>query len=529
MTASSRPFPPGFLFGAATAAFQIEGAAHDDGRRDSIWDAFCRVPGAVLNGDTGDVACDHYHRYRDDVALMARMGLDTYRFSVSWARVRPDGGDLNPAGVDFYARLVDELLDAGIKPWLTLYHWDLPQALQERGGWTVRDTAERFTEYALDMHDALGDRVPVWTTLNEPWCSSFLSHTAGVHAPGHRSVAEGLLAAHHLLLGHGQIVRELRARDASLDVGLTLNLTVADPVDAADPADADAARRIDGQFNRWFLDPVFRGAYPADIVDDIRVVDPVAVARWQDAVHPGDLEVIATPIDTLGVNYYHGEYVGGRPPAVAPDAGEAPTARPTASPFPSHESIFWYDRGLARTPMNWEVQPEGLTRLLVRVADEYARPAGTVLYVTENGAAYDDEPVVESDGQVRVHDLERVEYVRAHLGAVLDAVEAGADVRGYFYWSLLDNFEWAWGYDKRFGLVHVDYATQRRTVKDSGRDYARIIAARALGASGHEVDDDTGHAARDAAGHEVGDDTGHAARGATGHEVDDETGAPVGR
>jgi beta-glucosidase len=476
---SSRTFPERFLFGAATAAFQIEGAAHEDGRRDSIWDTFCRVPGAVINGDTGDVACDHYHRYRDDVALMKRLGLQTYRFSTSWSRIRPDGGPVNPAGLDFYRRLVDELLDAGILPWLTLYHWDLPQALQERGGWAVRDTADRFTEYALDVHDALGDRVNVWTTLNEPWCSSFLSYTAGIHAPGHTSVAEGLLAAHHLLLGHGQTVRELRARDASLDLGITLNLTVAEPVDADDPADVDAARRIDGQFNRWFLDPVFRGAYPADVVEDIRAVDPAAVDTFEAAVQPGDLEAVSTPIDTLGVNYYHGEYVGGHEPAERLIATEAPTDRPTASPFPSHEGIFWHERGLPRTPMNWEVQPEGLTRLLVRVADEYARDAGVALYVTENGAAYDDEPVVE-DGVTRVHDAERTAFVAAHLDAILDAVDEGADVRGYFYWSLLDNFEWAWGYGKRFGIVRVDYDTQERTVKDSGLQYSRIIAARAL-------------------------------------------------
>lgn len=480
MTATTaRAFPSDFLFGAATAAFQIEGAAHEDGRRDSIWDAFCRVPGAVINADNGDVACDHYHRYADDVALMKSMGLQTYRFSTSWSRVRPDGGALNPQGVDFYKRLVDELLDAGILPWLTLYHWDLPQALQDKGGWTDRDTADLFTEYALDMHDALGDRVNVWTTLNEPWCSSFLSYTAGLHAPGHYSVTEGVLAAHHLLLGHGQAVRELRARDASLNLGITLNLTVADPVDENDAADLDAARRIDGQFNRWFLDPIFRGEYPADVVEDIRGVDAGAIEALDRAVRPGDLEAISTAIDTLGVNYYHGEFVGGHAPAVPPTGGDAPTDRPGRSPFPSHEGIFWHERGLPRTPMNWEVQPEGLTRLLTRVWDEFAQPAGTTLFVTENGAAYDDERVVEG-GEVRIHDAERADFVSAHLGAILDAVEAGVDVRGYFYWSLLDNFEWAWGYEKRFGIVRVDYDTQLRTVKDSGREYSRIIAARAL-------------------------------------------------
>ncbi|SDG45325.1 GH1 family beta-glucosidase [Microbacterium pygmaeum] len=471
----TRPFPSNFLFGAATAAYQIEGAAAEGGRRDSIWDAFSRVPGAVINADNGDVACDHYHRYRDDVALMKRMGLETYRFSTSWSRIRPDGGVVNAEGVDFYQRLVDELLDAGIMPWLTLYHWDLPQALQDRGGWTNRDTSDRFTEYALDVHDALGDRVNVWTTLNEPWCSSFLSYTAGLHAPGHYSRGEGMLAAHHLLLGHGQTVRELRARDESLNLGITLNLTVADPVDAGVPADLDAARRIDGQFNRWFLDPIFQAAYPQDIFDEI------ADDALRAAIRPGDLETIATPIDTLGVNYYHGEYVGGTPPAVPPIGGEAPTDRRGESPFPSSEGIFWHERGLPRTPMQWEVQPEGLSRLLKRVWTEYAQPAGTSLFVTENGAAYDDEPVVEG-GVVRVHDEDRVDFVRAHLGAILDAVDAGVDVRGYFYWSLLDNFEWAWGYEKRFGIVRVDYDTQERSIKDSGLEYSRIIAARALDA-----------------------------------------------
>jgi len=313
----------------------------------------------------------------------------------------------------------------------------------------------------------------VWTTLNEPWCSSFLSYTAGLHAPGHYSKSEGMLAAHHLMLGHGQAVRELRARDASLNLGITLNLTVADPVDPADPVDLDAARRIDGQFNRWFLDPIFRAQYPQDIFDEI------ADDALRAAILPGDLEVIATPIDTLGVNYYHGEFVGGHAPAVPPLGGEAPTDRRGESPFPSSEGIFWHERGLPRTPMQWEVQPEGLTRLLVRVSEEYAAPAGTSLFVTENGAAYDDEPVVE-DGVVRVHDVERVDFVRLHLGAILDAVAAGVDVRGYFYWSLLDNFEWAWGYEKRFGIVRVDYDSQERSIKDSGREYARIIAAREL-------------------------------------------------
>ncbi|MBN9176752.1 MAG: beta-glucosidase [Microbacterium sp.] len=479
MTDSPRPFGTDFLFGAATAAFQIEGAAFEDGRTASIWDAFCRVPGAVIGGDTGDVACDHYHRYPADVALMKELGLDTYRFSVSWSRVRPDGGPVNQKGLDFYKRLVDELRENDILPWLTLYHWDLPQAIEERGGWTVRSTAEQFAEYALDVHDALGDRVANWTTLNEPWCSSFLSYTAGIHAPGRYSVTDGVLAAHHLLLGHGLAVRELRARDAALSLGITLNLTVAEPVDPASPADVDAARRIDGQFNRWFLDPIFRGSYPADVVADIRAVAPEAIDALDAATAPGDLETIAAPLDALGVNYYHGEFVGAAPDPHAPASGDAPTARRVESPFPSHDGIHWHDRGLPRTNMHWEVDPAGLTTLLERVWSEYAESAGTVLYVTENGAAYDD--VLVGEGlDARVHDDERVDFLRRHLGAILDARDAGVDVRGYFYWSLLDNFEWAWGYDKRFGIVHVDYDTQERTLKDSALEYRRVIAARAI-------------------------------------------------
>lgn len=467
--ATGRPFPADFLFGTATAAFQIEGAAFEDGRTASIWDAFCRVPGAVINGDHGDIACDHYHRMPQDVALMRELGLQTYRFSTSWARVRPDGGPVNPKGVDFYSRLVDELLGAGIKPWLTLYHWDLPQALEERGGWANRDTAERFRDYALSVHDALGDRVDVWTTLNEPWCSSFLSYTGGAHAPGRQDVAAGLAAGHHLLLAHGLAVQALRERDPGLQLGITLNLAPVHPVDPSDPGDVDAARRIDGQFNRFFLDPIFRGAYADDLLADVGRLGLDAVVR------PGDLEVISTPIDTLGVNYYHGEHVSARPAAGAL-RGEAPTDRPTRSPFPAAEGVHWHPQGLPVTAMDWEVEPDGLRELLARVHREYADAAGVKLYVTENGAAYDD--VVAADG--RVHDVERAEFLRGHLAAILDAIGEGVPVHGYFYWSLLDNFEWAWGYDKRFGLVRVDYDTQERTVKDSGLAYAAIIGDRAL-------------------------------------------------
>lgn len=468
----TRTFPDGFLFGAATAAYQIEGAAFEDGRTASIWDAFARVPGAVVGAENGDVACEHYHRYADDVALMKRLGLQAYRFSTSWSRVRPDGGPVNGKGLDFYSRLVDELLAADIVPWLTLHHWDMPQALEEQGGWTSRDIVERFTDYALSVHDVLGDRVQHWTTMNEPWCSSFLSYTAGVHAPGRTSIRDGLLASHHLLLSHGSAVRALRERDSSLDLGITLNLTVADPADVDDPLDVDAARRIDGQFNGWFLSPIFHGEYPADIVRDFREVDSAAVAQWQAAVQPGDLEIISAPLDALGVNYYHGELLSGHPQPGGGDPHQTKgQQRETRSPFPSKEGIYWVERGLPRTGMDWEVQPEGLTRLLVRVANDYA--GDVPLYVTENGAAYDDE--VGADGEVA--DVERTQFLSAHVAATLDAIEQGVDVRGYFYWSLMDNYEWAWGYAKRFGIVRVDYETQQRTIKQSGAEYARIIAA----------------------------------------------------
>ena len=467
-------FPDGFLWGAATAAFQIEGATTEGGREDSIWDTFCRIPGAVRHGDDGSVADDHYHRYREDVALMRRLNLDAYRFSTSWARVVPDGKTVNQEGLDFYSRLVDELLGADILPWLTLYHWDLPQALEDLGGWPNRDTAARFVDYAVAMHDALGDRVKVWTTLNEPWCSAFLGYTAGAHAPGRKSPADGLAAAHHLMLAHGGAVRALRERDPESVVGLTLNFTVSDPVDPTDPADVDVARRDDGMFNRFFLDPILRGAYPQDLLDD------VAHLGFADVVHEGDLDVISTPIDVLGVNYYNGGAVSARPQETS---GEAPagTADPggeradaavweTRSPNPVPDGIHHHSRGLPTTDMGWEVQPEGLTRLLTRLQQDYTGPRGTAMFITENGAAYPD--VVQPDGSV--HDPERLAFVDAHLRAVRDAIDAGADVRGYFAWSLMDNFEWALGYDKRFGLVHVDYATQARTVKSSGRWYAEV-------------------------------------------------------
>ena len=471
MTSSSGPlpFPTGFLWGAATAAYQVEGAAHEGGRTDSIWDTFARIPGAVLGAHDGEVACDQYHRMADDVALMSRLNLASYRFSTSWARVRPDGGAVNPVGLDYYSRLVDELLGAGITPWLTLYHWDLPQAVEDTGGWTNRDTAYRFAEYAVGMHEALGDRVNVWTTLNEPWCSAFLGYTAGLHAPGRQDPADGLAAAHHLLLGHGLAVTELRSRAPEANLGITLNFDVPDPVDPADPGDVEAARLLDGQLNRIFLDPLLRGAYPADVLADVEHLGLLS------HVKDGDLAIVSAPIDTLGVNYYHGQAVSGRPAPAAP-GGNAPVTRPTSSPFPAAAAAHSHLRGLPITSMGWEVQPEGLTRLLVRLQQEYTGPAGVGLYVTENGAAYDDTP--DADGFVQ--DDARLDYYDQHLRAVLDAIDLGVDVRGYFAWSLLDNFEWAWGYEQRFGIVRVDYDTQVRTPKASALWYSQVAKSNAV-------------------------------------------------
>lgn len=460
-------FPPDFLWGAATAAYQIEGAVAEDGRTPSIWDTFARTPGAVLGGDTGDLACDHYHRVPEDVALMRSLNLNAYRFSTAWPRVRPDGGAPNQAGIDFYARLVDELLGQGISPWITLYHWDLPQALEDAGGWTNRDTAYRFADYALTLYDALGDRVPYWTTMNEPWCSAFLGHTGGQHAPGRQEGVAGVVAAHHLMLGHGLVVDELRRRRTTAQLGITLNLTVADPFDADEPADVEAARRVDGFFNRVFLEPIFHGRYADDLASD---TDGMTFdgKKWQEFVHDGDLALISTPLDVLGVNYYHGDAASGRPvtdPEQVLGARIEHAPRPVRSPYPGGDDITFPRRGLPVTGMDWEVQPEGLTRLLVRLRDEYAAPPA---YITENGAAYDD--VVGPDGSV--DDPGRLAFVDAHLRAAHAAIEQGVDVRGYFAWSLLDNFEWAYGYRQRFGIVHVDYDTQVRTPKASARYYA---------------------------------------------------------
>jgi len=463
---TAESWPPGFIWGSATAAAQVEGAGNEDGKEDSIWDAFARLPGAIAHGDTLEQGVDHYHRMPEDVRLMSELGLDSYRFSTSWARVRPGDRATNPRGLDFYSRLVDALQDAGILPWLTLYHWDLPQALEEKGGWANRDTAYRFVDYATDVYAALGDRVTHWTTFNEPFCSSLLGYASGVHAPGRREPRAALAAVHHQHLAHGLAVKALRELGAE-HLGITLNLSTAIPRDPNDPVDLEAARRFDSLQNRLFLEPILLGAYP---VDTLRDLEPFGLG---DVIEPGDLEIISAPIDFLGVNHYHDDSVSGHP--VDADAGGSADGhsggaeRETSSPWIGADDLTFPSRGLPRTAMDWEVNPDGLRHLLVRLSAEY--PTLPPLYVTENGAAYDDVPGV--DGQV--HDVERSRYIQDHIAAIGRAIEAGADVRGYFVWSLLDNFEWSWGYHKRFGIIRVDRSTFERTIKDSGLDYAALI------------------------------------------------------
>jgi beta-glucosidase len=435
---TTRALPAGFVWGAATAAYQIEGAATEDGRGESVWDRFCATPGKVRNGDSGAIACDFYHRYPDDVALMQKLGLDAFRFSIAWPRVLPEGrGRVNAAGLDFYDRLVDELLAAGIEPFPTLFHWDTPQALEDAGGWTSRATAEAFVEYTEAVVGRLGDRVEHWTTHNEPWVVAWIGHAWGQHAPGRTSEADAVAAAHHLLLSHGWAVEVLRREAPDAEVGIVLNL---EHVDAASdsPADVEAARELDGTANRWFLDPLFRGAYPSDV-------------RFEPPVQDGDLEAVSAPLDFLGVNYYF------RFVARAGENGDGPQ--------------LVKDPDAPTTDMGWEVHPDGLHALLVRVARDYAPAA---MYVTENGAAYGDVRV--HDGSV--HDPERTAYLEAHVDAVLRAAEDGAPMKGYFVWSFLDNFEWSLGYSKRFGIVYVDYPTLERIPKDSFNWYRELIASR---------------------------------------------------
>lgn len=435
-------FPEGFVFGVATAAYQIEGAVAEDGREPSIWDTFSHTAGKVYNNDTGDIACDHYHRLEDDLDLLAYLGVKAYRFSIAWPRVVSAGrGAVNQTGLDFYRRLLDGLHRRGISPMATLYHWDLPQALEDAGGWRRRETAERFGEYVAVVADSLGDGVDYWVTLNEPWCSAFVGHLEGRHAPGGTDLGAALRAAHHLLLGHGYAVDALRASRAAGKVGITLNLS---DVHAADASAEVAAARIDGNENRWFLDPLFRKEYPADMVAWYGERADLSGLRSED------MAVIAAPLDFLGVNYYERHVVVSDPTDQLHGALKLPPSEPlTGSGIP--------------------IRPDGLASILQRVSADYT---DLPLYVTENGAAFFDYSTSEG----LINDFDRREYLAGHFAAVRECIEGGLDVRGYFVWSFLDNFEWAEGYRLRFGIVHVDYPTQRRTVKASGEWYRELIA-----------------------------------------------------
>ena len=458
-------FPDEFVFGSATAAYQIEGAVDEDGRGISIWDTFSRTPGAVQNGDTGDVADDHYHRLDADLDLIASLGLDAYRFSIAWPRIQPTGrGPANPAGLAFYERLVDGLIQRGITPVATLYHWDLPQALEDEGGWRNRETSYAFADYARIVGQVFGDRITTWTTLNEPWCSAFLGHGSGEHAPGRQDNAEALTAAHHLNLAHGLAVSALRGVvAASAQISVTHNLHVI-------RGDAESVRRIEAVGNRIFTGPMLHGAYPADLLADTR-----AITDWS-FVKPGDLELIHQPLDVLGINYYNTTLVG---PATgsADAAASAAGAASRASAFPGTDDIPRLDQPGPFTEMDWNIEPSGLLQLLAATHEEFP---GLPLMITESGAAFDDVATVSEDGVTRVHDADRVDYLRRHFTAAHRALQAGIDLRGYFVWSLMDNFEWAYGFSKRFGIVRVDYDTQERTLKDSALWYRELINTRRI-------------------------------------------------
>jgi beta-glucosidase len=455
---SGLEFPTGFLIGSATASYQIEGAAHEDGRGPSIWDTFSHTPGKTVNGDTGDIADDHYHLMASDLDLMVELGLEAYRFSISWPRVLPTGsGVVNNKGLDFYSRLVDGLLERGIRPIATLYHWDLPQPLEDAGGWPVRPTAQAFADYAAVAAARLGDRVPSWTTLNEPWCSAYLGYGSGGHAPGRTRGSDALAAVHHLNLAHGLAVAALRSElPREAEVSVTLNFHVLRP---GDDASDDAVRRIDALANRAFTGPMLRGEYPADLITDTAKVTDWAFVR------PGDLELVHQPIDFLGVNYYATTTVrtwDGRATRLASD-GHKPSS---GSAWPGSEAVEFLEQPGPHTAMGWNIAPEGLEELLVSLHEQFP---GLPLIITENGAAFDDALV---DGAV--HDPKRIDYLLRHFTAAHRALARGVDLRGYLVWSLMDNFEWGYGFTKRFGVVRVDYETLERTIKDSGHWLAEL-------------------------------------------------------
>jgi beta-glucosidase len=451
-------FPKDFGWGTATASYQIEGAVDTDGRSPSVWDTFSHTPGMITDGTNGDRADDHYHRWPEDVDLMSDLGLKFYRFSFAWPRLQPDGrGALNPAGVDFYSRLTDRLLDQGITPWVTLYHWDLPQVLEDAGGWPVRDTALRFADYSAQMFDALSDKIDHWTTLNEPFCAGLLGYAAGQMAPGRNEPVAGIHAVHHLLLGHGLALQAMRTKAGPQhQFGLTLNLSPVVPATQA-AEDLDAARRIDALSNRLFLDPVLTGTYPKDLQDDL------ASLMTFDHVQDGDLELIGAPIEALGINYYT-QYV----------VRAGTSHRFHGTPYVGAGDVAFVGAGLPQSARGWEINPDGLYQLLTHITRTY--PAAPALWITENGIALDD--VVDPDGSV--HDPDRIAYLDAHFRAAHRAIADGVDLRGYFVWSLMDNFEWSYGESSRFGLIHVDYDTQIRTPKDSATWFTQVIADNGL-------------------------------------------------
>ena len=446
-------FPKGFLWGTSTSAYQIEGAVREDGRGESIWDRFAHTAGRVRDNTNGDLACDHYHRFADDVRLMREVGYNAYRFSIAWPRIIPEGrGQVNTKGLDFYSHLTDELLENHITPNVTLYHWDLPQAL---GGWERRATAEAFAEYVDVVTRHLGDRVKIWATLNEPWCSSILGYQKGEHAPGVKDPVLALQVAHHLLLAHGLALPIIRANCPDAEAGVVLNVLPTYPITDSE-ADLNAVRFHDGYFNRWYLDPLFGRSYPADMLADYTRMG------WLESEHPayirtGDLQTIAAPLDFLGLNYYSRAVVGAVPGRETEPGliqfGQSPRA--------------------SQTDMGWEVYPEGLYKLLTETYRDY-KPAR--IHISENGAAYSDA----ADGSGAIHDTRRVEYLAAHLNAAHRAIQAGVPLTGYFVWSLMDNFEWANGYSKRFGLFEVDYATQTRTPRDSAHWYGDVARRNGL-------------------------------------------------